>query len=143
MAKARGFTLTRQILVGLLLGIVAGALVSRYAPGRAHLFQPFSGIFLRLIKMIIAPLIFSSLVAGVAGAGHARAVGRMGLRAIIYFEVVTTLALIVGLGAVNLLHPGSGVSLPPATGASEIAAQPRSWDEILLHTFPTSIVQAM
>jgi proton glutamate symport protein len=142
MAK-RGLTLTRQILIGLLLGIVAGALVSRYAPTHAHLFQPFSAIFLRLIKMIIAPLIFSSLVAGVAGAGHARAVGRMGLRAIIYFEIVTTLALIVGLGMVNLLHPGAGVALPSATGASEVTAQPRRWDEILLHTFPTSIVQAM
>jgi Na+/H+-dicarboxylate symporter len=142
MAKARGFTLTRQILVGLAVGIVAGALVSRYAPGRAQLFQPFSGIFLRLIKMVIAPLIFSSLVAGVAGAGHARAVGRMGLRAIIYFEIVTTLALVVGLGMVNLLRPGAGVSLP-VTGANDIVAAPRRWDEILLHTFPTSIVQAM
>jgi proton glutamate symport protein len=143
MATPRRLTLTRQILLGLIAGIVAGALVGRYAPSRAHLFQPFSAIFLRLIKMIIAPLIFSSLVAGVAGAGHARAVGRMGLRAIIYFEVVTTLALAVGLGAVNLLHPGSNVTLPPPSGAPEIVAAPKAWDEILLHTFPTSVVHAM
>jgi proton glutamate symport protein len=135
-------TLTRQILLGLLLGIVAGALVNAYAPSYASIFRPFSQLFLRLIKMIIAPLIFASLVAGIAGAGHFKVVGRMGLRAIIYFEIVTTLALGIGLFAVNLVRPGAGVNLP-AGAAVEVAGKPQTWDQILLHIVPTSVVQAM
>ena len=83
---ARGLTLTRQIFIGLALGIVAGALVEAYHPTWAVYFRPFSLLFLRLIKMVIAPLIFATLVAGIAGAGHFKVVGRMGLRALIYFE---------------------------------------------------------
>src|SRR3954471_22287548 len=110
----RGLTLTQQILLGLVLGIAAGALVARTHPDWAQYFNPFSQLFLRLIKMIIAPLIFGTLVAGIAGAGHVKAVGRMGLKAMIYFEVVTTLALLIGLLAVNLLKPGVGLVLPAA-----------------------------
>ena len=142
----RRITQSQWILVGLVAGIVAGAVVARVAPGRAELFRPFATLFLRLIKMIIAPLIFSSLVAGIAGAGHARAVGRMGLRALVYFEVVTALALVVGLGAVNLVQPGRGVVLPPpSTSPSDVlpAAHAQHWDDILLHAVPESIVQAM
>ena len=101
-----GLTLTQQIFVGLGIGIVVGWFVSEYYPSAAPYFRPFSQIFLRLIKMIIAPLIFSTLVAGIAGAGHVKVVGRIGLRAIIYFEVVTTLALIIGLVTVNVMRPG-------------------------------------
>jgi proton glutamate symport protein len=136
-------SLTQQIFIGLAVGVVAGALVQRYAPGHAALFRPFSQLFLRLIKMIIAPLIFGSLVAGIAGAGHVKVVGRMGLRALIYFEVVTTLALAIGLIAVNVTRPGVGINLPPATGALEIEAHKQTWDQVLLHTVPTSVVQAM
>src|SRR5262249_61591550 len=68
-----------------------------------------SRIFLSLIKVIIAPLIFSTLVVGIAGAGSIREVGRIGLKAIVYFEIVTTLALFIGLGAVNITKPGDGV----------------------------------
>jgi proton glutamate symport protein len=93
--------------------------------------------------MIIAPLIFGTLVAGIAGAGHAKAVGRMGLRAIIYFELVTTLALLIGLLAVNILKPGVGLVLPAATGAAPIAGAPQTWDQILLHTVPNSVIEAM
>src|SRR3954447_19440768 len=122
-APARaGLTLTQQIILGLVVGIVAGTVVSRTNPALAQYFNPFSQLFLRLIKMIIAPLIFSTLVAGIAGAGHVKAVGRMGLRAMIYFEVVTTVALLIGLVAVNLLKPGVGLVLPAATGAPPIAA---------------------
>ena len=138
----RGFTLTQQIFTGLLVGIAVGVLVSRTHPGAAIYFKPFSDLFLRLIKMIIAPLIFATLVAGIAGAGHARTVGRLGLRSLIYFEVVTTLALIVGLLTVNILRPGVGLTLPAASAAS-VATQPQSWDQIFLHTVPTSVIQAM
>jgi len=138
----RGFTLTQQIFTGLVLGIAIGFIVSRTNPGVAVYFKPFSDLFLRLIKMIIAPLIFATLVAGIAGAGHAKTVGRLGLRSLIYFEIVTTLALVVGLLTVNILRPGVGLSLPAATSAA-ITTQPQSWDQIFLHTVPTSMIQAM
>ncbi len=123
--------------------MAAGALISRTHPDWATFFSPFSQLFLRLIKMIIAPLIFGTLVAGVAGAGHVKVVGRMGLRAMIYFEAVTTVALVIGLLAVNLLRPGVGLVLPASAGAQEVAAHAQTWDQILLHTVPNSIVQAM
>jgi proton glutamate symport protein len=135
-------TLTQQIFLGLAIGIVLGWLVSAFHPEWAISFRPFSQLFLRLIKMIIAPLIFATLVAGIAGAGHFRVVGRMGLRAIIYFEVVTTIALVIGLVAVNITKPGVGVNLPMGQ-QSEITAKPQTWDQILLHVVPESIIDAM
>jgi proton glutamate symport protein len=141
-ARRRGLTLTQQIFIGLLAGVVAGALVSHYNPSAADYFNPFSQLFLRLIKMIIAPLLFATLVAGVAGAGHVKAVGRMGLRAIIYFEIATTLALIIGLVTVNVIRPGVGMTLP-AAAAPELAASAQTWDQLLLHLVPTSIFDAM
>jgi proton glutamate symport protein len=138
----RGLTLTQQIFVGLILGIIVGAIVDATHPEYAIYFRPFSQLFLRLIKMVIAPLIFATLVAGIAGAGHFKVVGRMGLRALIYFEVVTTLALIIGLAAVNFTRPGVGVNLP--IGAhSDITAKPQTWDQILLHVVPESVIDAM
>src|SRR5688500_1993679 len=138
----RGITLTQQILIGLVIGIVAGWLVSIKNPEWAVYFRPFSHLFLRMIKMIIAPLIFTTLVAGIAGAGHVRVVGRMGLRAVVYFEVVTTLALLIGLAAVNLTKPGVGVNLPVGQ-KSEIAAAAQTWDQILVHSFPGAVIRAM
>jgi proton glutamate symport protein len=138
----RGVTLTQQIFIGLLLGIAVGAIIDAYRPEWAVYFRPFSQLFLRLIKMIIAPLIFATLVTGIAGAGHFTVVGRMGLRAIIYFEIVTTLALIIGLVAVNITKPGVGVNLPMGQG-SEITAKAQTWDQILLHVVPESVIDAM
>jgi proton glutamate symport protein len=141
-ARRRGPTLTQQIFVGLIAGIIAGAYVSQHNPDLARYFKPFSELFLRLIKMIIAPLLFATLVAGIAGAGHFKDIGRMGLRAIIYFEVVTTFALFIGLLTVNIIKPGLGVPLPSAT-AADLATAGQTWDQLLLHTVPTSIVDAM
>jgi proton glutamate symport protein len=141
-APRRGITLTQQIFIGLAIGIVAGWIVSTTHPEWASYFRPFSQLFLRMIKMIIAPLIFATLVAGIAGAGHFKVVGRMGLRAIIYFEIVTTVALGIGLAAVNIMKPGVGVNLPMGQ-ASEITAKPQTWDQILLHIFPESVIRAM
>jgi proton glutamate symport protein len=141
-ARRRGLTLTRQIFLGLAIGIVVGAFVDRFHPEWAVYFRPFSQLFLRLIKMIIAPLIFATLVAGIAGAGHFKVVGRMGLRAIIYFEIVTTIALLIGLVAVNITKPGVGVNLPLGQGPDTIA-QAKTWDQILLHTVPESVIDAM
>lgn len=135
-------TLTQQIFIGLALGIVVGWVISRVDPSWADVIRPFGQIFIRMIKMVIAPLIFATLVAGIAGAGHAKAVGRIGLRSIIYFEVVTTIALLVGLVAVNWFEPGAGLTLP-ATAAPALSAQPKTWQEILLHTVPESVIRAM
>lgn len=140
--RKRRLTLTHQIILGLFLGTLVGMAVSHYDPAAADVFKPFSGIFLRLIKMVIAPIIFTSLVAGIAGAGHAKTVGRIGVRALIYFEIVTTLALAVGLIAVNLARPGDGLTLPVGS-AVDITTKPQTWDQIILHLVPTSIVQAM
>jgi Na+/H+-dicarboxylate symporter len=150
-APRRRLTLTHQIFIGLALGVLVGLIINRhYAvtlndPAKAleiaKYFQPFSTIFLNLIKMIIAPLIFATLVAGIAGAGHFKVVGRMGLRAIIYFEVVTTIALVIGLLAVNIIKPGVGATL--SGEKSTMAANAQTWDQILVHTIPTSVIDAM
>jgi proton glutamate symport protein len=132
-------TLTRQILLGLVLGVVAGWLAG---PEHAAWFRPFSQLFLRLVKMLIAPLIFSTLVAGIAGAGRLKAVGRMVVRAIVYFEVVSTIAIAIGLAMVNLTRPGVGVSLPHDPLKSALAP-PQTWQEFLLHVVPESVIKAM
>jgi len=140
--RRRGLSLTQQIFIGLAVGIAVGAFVDYYNPAAAIYFRPFSQLFLRLIKMVIAPLLFATLVAGIAGAGHFKVVGRMGLRALIYFEIVTTIALAIGLIAVNITKPGVGVNLPMGQ-ASEISAKAQTWDQILLHTVPESVFDAM
>jgi proton glutamate symport protein len=134
-----------QIFIGLAVGVGAGLVISRLDPATAariaSWIKPFSLLFLRLIRMVIAPLIFSTLVAGVAGAGHFKVVGRMGLRAIIFFEAVTTCALVIGLVVVNILKPGVGIALPPE--AAQAVQAPQTWDQILLHAVPESVVDAM
>jgi len=130
-------------MLGLLLGLIAGYIISVTDPKVADIVRPFSLIFIRMIRMIIAPLIFGTLVAGIAGAGHFKDVGRMGLRAMIYFEVVTTFALLIGLLSVNILKPGVGMVLPAPAGAPPVTATAQTWDQILLHMVPTSIVEAM
>ncbi len=132
-------TLTRQIMIGLVLGIAVGYLAG---PQHAAVFRPFSVIFLRLVKVLIAPLIFSTLVAGIAGAGHLKVVGRMAVRAFIYFEVVTTVAIAIGLAMVNLTRPGAGVVLPPQPPEGKIAP-PQTWQDFLIHVFPDSVIKAM
>jgi len=96
--------------------------------------------------MIIAPLLFSTLVIGIAGTGDLKAMGRIGFKAILYFEIATTVALFLGLGLVNLFQPGSGLTLPAAADTSALTAlsqsQQHAWD-IFLHLFPTSVIDAM
>lgn len=141
-SKAR-LSPTTQIMLGLVLGLLVGYVISITDPSWANIIRPFSQIFIRMIRMIIAPLLFGTLVAGIAGAGHFKDVGRMGLRAMIYFEVVTTLALLIGLFSVNIMKPGVGLTLPAATGAPPVSATAQTWDQILLHMVPTSIIEAM
>src|SRR5512132_1184142 len=100
-------SLTTKIFIGLILGILLGYL----KPDWGIAVRPLSLLFLNLIKSIIAPLIFATLVIGIAGTGDIRQVGRIGFKSLLYFEIVTTFALFIGLGAVNLTRPGIGVSL--------------------------------
>lgn len=132
--------LTAWIFIGMAVGLALGI----FAPQFAVQLAPISNIFLRLIKSIIAPLIFGALVYGIAGAGDIKQMGRIGLKAIIYFEVLTTLALFVGLAAVNLTRPGAGLTI--AKSAAVTASLPQAkltMVEILEHTFPTSIIDSM
>ena len=135
-------SVTTQIFIGLVVGIAIGFLW----PDVGVAIKPLADMFLRMIKMIIAPLLFSTLVVGIAGTGDLKSMGRIGLKAIIWFEVATTVALVLGLVMMNVFRPGAGVALPMAADTSELAAMARAqqsaWD-ILLHLFPTSVIDAM
>jgi proton glutamate symport protein len=143
--------ITTQIFIGLVAGIVIGYLWpssdvdGRHVVGAAESIKPIADTFLRMIKMIIAPLLFSTLVVGIAGTGDIKAMGRIGLKAIIYFEVATTIALFLGLGIVNTFKPGVGVNMAmsPQNVAELTSTKPLTGWEMLTHLFPTSVIDAM
>ena len=131
-----------QIMVGLVVGIVIGWL----RPDWGNKVYFLRDIFINLIKSIIAPLVFSTIVVGIAGAGALRKVGRMGVKALIYFEIVTTAALIIGLAVVNFIKPGAGITL--AASNTDIVktigqSHPRTLVETLVHVFPSSVIDSM
>jgi proton glutamate symport protein len=133
-------SLTRWILFAMLLGAEIGLDRPQFAE---HL-RVLSDIFLRLIKVIVAPLIFGTLVTGISGHGNLRAVGRIGLKSLIYFEVVTTLALFLGVGAINLSRAGEGLAILPTAAATQApVAGPLRWDDFLLRIFPENIAKAV
>ena len=133
-------SLTTWILIALVAGIAFGSVF----PGPAKEMGLLGTIFLRLIKSIIAPLLFATLVYGIAGTGSVKTMGRIGGKAILYFEIVTTVALFVGLGAVNLVQPGVGVQLATSRRANPRRRRDqRGFAQILEHTFPTSIIDSM
>ena len=102
-----------------------------------------STVFLRLIRSIIAPLLFGTLVAGIAGGGDLKHMGRIGAKAILYFEIVTTFALFLGLGVVNLVRPGDGVPISRTAADAVAPATPTTLAAVVEHTFPASIIDAM
>ncbi|HYK87464.1 MAG TPA: cation:dicarboxylase symporter family transporter [Acidobacteriota bacterium] len=140
-------SLTTQILIGLVLGILLGWLRPDWGVG----IKPVAAIFLRMIKMIIAPVICSTLVIGIAGAGDFKKVGRIGLKAIIYFEIATTIALIIGLATVNIFRPGGSIAKPPQSSIQAVPgaavsspiSPTHSGRDFLINIFPTSVVDAM
>jgi proton glutamate symport protein len=133
-------SLTRWIFFAMLLGGEIGLDRPQFAE---HL-RVFSEIFLRLIKVIVAPLIFGTLVTGISGHGNLRSVGRIGLKSLIYFEVVTTLALFLGVAAINLSRAGEGLAIPrTVTAATPTNAAPLRWDDFLLHIFPENIAKSV
>jgi Na+/H+-dicarboxylate symporter len=136
----------RTLTPWIFAAMMAGAELGFDAPHFAVSLRVFSDIFLRLIKAIVAPLIFATLVTGIAGHGDIKGVGRIGIKSLIYFEVVTTLALVVGLIAINLSQAGRGLSIPASTVAIETTAGAPSaahWQDFLLHVFPENIAKSV
>src|SRR5438132_5643940 len=135
-------SLTTQIMIGL----VVGALVRWLQADWGNKVYLLRDIFINLIKSIIAPLGFSTIVVGIAGAGALRKVGRMGIKALIYFEIVTTAALFIGLVVVNFTKPGAGVTLAATnTDVLQTIGQthPKTFAETIVHVFPASVIEAM
>lgn len=130
---------TVWILVSMVVGIAIGMDFPEVGKG----LKVVSKVFLRLIKTIIAPLLFATLVYGIAGHSNLKQVGRMGLKSIIYFEIVTTVALIIGLLAINLTEAGKGISLPPDLTGDIPKVAKQTWQDVVLHIFPENIAKSI
>ncbi|WP_136513808.1 dicarboxylate/amino acid:cation symporter [Geomonas edaphica] len=143
--------LTLYIMVAMILGIVVGYFCNLYAPDAkaaktiAGYFDIISSVFLRLIKMIIAPLVFGTIVSGIAGNGDSKAIGRIGVRAMGWFLCASVISLVLGMTFVNLFQPGVGTSLPaPATGAAtNLNVAALNFKDFVTNIFPTSFLDAM
>jgi len=132
-------TLTAWIFIAMLLG----AEIGHDFPDVATHLRVLALIFLRLIKTIIAPLLFGTLVVGIAGHSNLKQVGRLGLRSIIFFEVVTTIAIFLGLGAINLSKAGVGVQLGASASADASSVAKLSAEDTILHVFPENIAKSV
>ncbi len=148
-APKTGFrlSLTQQIVLGLIVGVILGWFMHRMPKATHEAWDEWvkvvRDIFLHLIKAMIAPLIFASVVQGFAGTGDMKKARRVGVKALVYFELVTTFALLVGLLVVNLVKPGAGVALSNEAVNTANLAKPLTLSEIILHIFPTSLMDAM
>ena len=132
---------TALIFYALVLGVAAGFLFPAEShPAAYATFRFLSKAFISLIKLLIVPLIFSTIVVGIGKTGDIKAVGRMGIKALVYFEIATTAALALGLTLAHVVRPGDGLSLPPS---GEALAKPQTLVETLLHLFPSNVVEAM
>lgn len=133
-------TLTHWIFIAMLIGVSFGYFFPEWAPG----YKVVSNLFMRGVKLIIAPILFGTLVVGIAGhTQDLKAVGKLALKSLFYFEVVTTLALVFGLGFVNVFRPGDGITLSPSAHTETVAAaKPMTTGEIIEHVVPKSIVEA-
>ncbi len=154
MKKAK-LSLAWQIVIGLVLGVAIGALLNHFSAEKAwwisNVLQPAGDIFIRLIKMIVVPIVISSLIVGIAGVGDAKKLGSIGLKTIIYFEVVTTIAIVVGLVLANLFHPGAGIDMSTLgtvdiskyqATAAEVQHE-HAFIETLLNLIPSNIFAAL
>ena len=134
----------KSLTTWILFSMVIGAEFGYDFPAVASQLNVVSKVFLKLIKTIIAPLIFGTLVVGIAGHANLKQVGRMGWKSILYFEVATTIALFIGLLAINISKAGVGITLPPDAHQEKIEVPPPSdWDDIILHIFPENIAKSI
>ncbi|AGI26909.1 glutamate/aspartate:proton symporter GltP [Pseudomonas sp. MT3] len=154
MGKAK-LSLAWQILIGLVLGIALGAALNHFSADKAwwisNILQPAGDIFIRLIKMIVVPIVISSLIVGIAGMGDAKKLGRIGLKTIVYFEIITTVAIVVGLLLANVFQPGSGIDMS-TLGTVDISQYTQTAKEVehhhafietILNLIPSNIFAAM
>ena len=132
-------SLTTWILSSMIIGVEIGLDFPLFATN----LKVLSNVFLRMVKTIIAPILFSTLVVGIAGHSDLKQVGRMGWKSILYFEVVTTLALFIGLIAINISHAGVGIHIPPGFHEELPVTAPQTWQDVILHIFPENIVKSM
>jgi len=135
-------TSRRSLTAWILVGLLAGAEFGHDAPAVAAKLQLLGAIFLRLIRVIIAPLLFAVLVVGIAGHPDLKKVGRLGIKSLIYFEVVSTIAMLVGLAAINLSRAGESVHLPPSTGQT-LDVSPHTASQIITDVFPENIAKSV
>ncbi len=139
--------LTKQIMLGLVVGVVIGWWMSTMPEASRKNWDDamvvVRDVFLHLIKAMIAPLIFASVVQGFAGTGDMKKARRIGVKSLVYFEIVTTLALFVGLLVVNIAKPGAGVILANSAQSTASLAKPQTLAEIIVHMFPVSLMDAM
>jgi len=139
MLFLKKISLTSWIFIALLAGILLGI----FFPAFAKTLSPIANIFLRLIKSIVGPLLFGTIVYGIAGAGELKAIGRIAVKSLVYFEVVTTLALVIGLLVVNLTGPGAGLTLAADTGVPPALAKPLSFGRMIEHAVPANIFESL
>ena len=139
-----------KLYVQVLIGVVAGVALGFFAPSVGSELKPLGDAFIRLIKMVFAPVIFATVVLGIARMENLKELGRVGVRALIYFEVLSTFALVLGLVVVNLVKPGVGMNVDPThldtkaiAGYTAAAAKPTSFADFLLNMVPTSIIEAL
>lgn len=132
-------SLTTWIFVALIIGILIGIFFPRFAVQ----LEPISNIFLRLIKVIVGPLLFGTLIYGIGSTGELRTMGRIALKSIVYFEIATTLALIIGLTVVNVSRPGAGMSISTTATFTAPAQKPLSLAQIFEHAVPGNIFEAL
>jgi proton glutamate symport protein len=134
----------RRSLTGwIFLAMVAGVEFGHDWPGAAMRLQVLGSIFLRLIKVIIAPLLFSTLVVGIAGHGDLKKVGRMGVKALVYFEIVSTLALLIGFFAINISRAGEGVKLPQSAQQQTTSVVTHTASDLILNIFPENVAKSV
>ncbi|NUF39077.1 glutamate/aspartate:proton symporter GltP [Acinetobacter lactucae] len=150
------FSLAWQILIALILGIVVGAVLHNQPEIRDsivnNVLTPLGKIFISLIKMIVIPIVFSTLILGIAGVGSTKSLGRLGFKTILYFEIITTIAILVGLFAANIFHPGSGIDMSQLVQTDisqykhtteEVQSQSHGLIQTILSLIPTNIISSM
>ncbi|WP_207423479.1 dicarboxylate/amino acid:cation symporter [Desertivirga brevis] len=133
----------RSLTTWILVSMIVGAEIGHDFPEAAKNLQVLSKVFLKMIKTIVAPLLFATLVYGIAGHADLKQVGRMGWKSIVYFELVTTLALFIGLAAINLSQAGAGIQVPKGIHEELPHVAPQSWQDIILHIFPENIAKSV
>jgi proton glutamate symport protein len=155
VGKKVRFGIAAQIAMGLVIGILIGVVLNHYPEARSSMvtdyLQPAGDIFIRLIKMIVVPIVFTSMIVGIAGVGDGKALGRIGLKTLIYFEVITTIAIVVGLVFGNLLQPGAGtdisqlghVDMSKFQHTGEQAAGHHGFMQLILGVIPDNIFASM